>query len=267
MLKVLGSSAATKYQIKRYFSEYGITDKDTLIDMYIKYGVQFNIEYELAIGMVLVYTDYFKNPIKGNNLCGIGLQFQTHKLETFSSIEECIIAQYEILRAGADFYYEKEDPHSVTYLNLVSNKREDGNEGSLKGNIDSISDVFNQWNYATITSHTLEDLWGISRDITIIREEKKYYGSNRYRHFFVVVATATRMESLYKMKRDLYRLNFKISSIVVDQGFYRLEVGECPNETDAVILKNNLAMFGYTGTIKYRDAKEEEENATQSTHE
>lgn len=267
MLKVLGSSAATKYQIKRYFKEHEIEDRDDLIELYIKYGVQFGVEYELAIGMMLVYTNYLKNPIEQNNLCGIGLQFQVDKLESFDSEEECIIAQYEILRAGADFYYENDNPHSVTYTNLIDNKREDESERPLKGNIESISDVFERWNYADITEYTLEDLWIISRDITIIREEKKYYVNDRARYFFIVVATATKREPLYLMKRDLFRLGFTISSIVVDQGFYRLEVGKCNSEREATTIKNNLSIFGYTGTLKYREAKEDIENATKSTHE
>lgn len=261
MLRVLGSSAATKYQIKRYFKEHGITDRDELVDLYIKYGVKFNIEYELAIGMMLVYTDYFKNPVEDNNLCGIGLQFGGTYLEAFSSLEECIIAQYEILRAGADFHFECEDPHSRTYWRLVN--RVD----MIKGNIDTIAEVFETWNYDTITEYSLEDLWKTSRDITIIRETKKEYISDRSRYFFIAVMSATKREALYKTKRDLYRLGFKQVSISIDNGFYRLEVGKFNSEKDAVVMMNNLAIFGYTGTMKYRDAQEDVENATQTTHE
>ena len=267
MLKVLGSSVATKYQIKRYFTEHGIEGNDDLIELYIKYGVTFNIEYELAIGMMLIYTDYFRNPIADNNLCGIGLQFGTGYLEAFASKEDCIIAQYELLRAGADFYFECEDPHSRTYWRLINYVDEEGNPVHIKGNIDSIGSVFEKWNYQTITTHTLESLWKISRDITIIRENKKEYVSDRQRHFFISVATATKRELLYTMKRDLIRLGFKQLSITVDNGFYRLEVGKCNSEKEANVISKNLAIFGYTGTMKYRDAKEEEENATQTTHE
>lgn len=267
MLKVLGSSAATKYQINRYFTEHGVNGKDDLINLYIKYGVEFNIEYELAIGMALMYTDYFTKPIVDNNLCGIGLQFGTGYLEAFASEEDCVIAQYELLRAGADFYFECVDPHSRTYWKLVNHVDDEGNSVIIKGNIESISAVFEHWNYATITNHTLEDLWKASRDITIIREKKKEYVTDRKRHFFISVATATRRESLYIMKRDLFRLGFRQLSIVVDNGFYRLEVGKCDSEKETLAIKDNLAIFGYTGTMKYRDAQEEEENATQTTHE
>lgn len=266
MLKVLGSSVATKYQIKRYMEEHGIVGKDDLIELYIHYGVEFNIEYELAIGMMLMYTDYLTNPVIDNNLCGIGLQFGATALEKFSTEEDCIIAQYEILRAGADYYY-KCTPHSTTYQKLLTYVDPDTPSYKIRGNIDSIGDVFKYWNYDTITEHTLEDLWKASRDVSIIREKKKDYGTDRNRYFFIVVATSTRRESLYVMKRDLFRLGFKQLSIVVDNGFYRLEVGRCTSEKEAVTIRDNLAIFGYTGTMKYRETQEEKENATQTTHE
>lgn len=268
MLKVLGSSSATKAQCKKYFESRKITDRDYLIDLYMQHAATYNVEYELALGMALIFTDFFKNPIEDNNLCGIGKQFSGRKFEKFDSEEDCIKAQLQLLRIGADYHYKPDELLSVAAKNLMDDKTDaKGLKDILRGNINTITLVYDLWNYKKFTHYTLEDLWRIARDINIIRSNKKYYDTKRSKYFFVVVGTATRKEALYNMKRDLLKLGFKESAISVDNGFYRLEIGKVDSEKEAAIIRINLSIFGYSGTVKYREILDEQQNIIQGTRE
>lgn len=251
---ILGSSPSTKYQIKKYLEENGITDKEDLISWYVKYSTVYGIQSDVAIAISLLYTDFFKKSIIGNNICGIGYQFGLNSLEKFDTIESCIIAQYEILRSGADFQFVSENPHSYTYNYYIKNFAYGSGKTNQAGSIVTLSDVYENWNICgeKYGSPTYEDFWIIVRNIPLMREEKPSYENTRDIYFFALVMTSKSINDLIKHKANLKKLGFDDINIIVDKGFYRLEIGNFKNEKDTLIVVNNLQLFGYNGTIEHR---------------
>lgn len=248
---ILGSSVSTKFQIMKYLKAHDVDGHGDIIDLYMLHGATYGVQADVAIAMAIIYTDFFKREIVNNNLVGIGKQFRTDHLESFATLEDCIIAQYEILRTGADAYYIVEDPHSYTYVNLLENKGDEGDPEILIGSIQTMNDVYTMWKLDEC-GYTLEDFWLITRDIPLIREEEPEYINPREIYFFVLVKTSDSRDELLRHKGKLVKYGFNNVKIHVDKGYYRLEVGQMKNERDCLPIQHNLKIYGYPGTIMTR---------------
>lgn len=238
---ITGASIVTDYQLRK-FSQNNNVDNEEIISLYIKYALEFNIQVDVAYIMCLTYTNFLKNEIVGNNVAGIGVQSTGKKLETFDTIEDCIIAHYEILQK-ASTQNVLDNPHSTTYRRIKSECCSDSN------------DVYQLFKYDTITGFSIYEYSRFIRELNRTRKEKIGWASDNDIYYFVKVRSSKSKQDLIKIRSDLINKKFDKKSLFItnnDDGSYTLEAGRYTNPINTNILLRNLQMFGYNGVVSFR---------------
>lgn len=259
---ISGSTSATKSQFLQYTEMMGI-DREDIIDMYIKYGLQYNMRCDVAFALALIYTNFFLNTIENYNICGIGLQFGNDELEKFESYEECIITQYQILKRLSDKSYVC-DSESLSYKRIDEpNIAYDAFNG-FAGEITSIENLSKVWfnNTSAMRAASIcETIWNTIQHINnfpngpIIDLENQ-----RGISFYVKLESKMSLNNAFNMKRQLTSLPFIKGQIPVrilmDEhsglGWYNIYIGNFRNRGLAITCKNNLRVYGYYGSIGFK---------------
>ena len=235
---ITGTSNVTEYQLVK-FSKANLVYQDEILSLYIKYALEFNVQVDVAYVMCLLYTDFFKNEIVGNNIVGIGVQYGGTEMEEFDSVEDCIIAHYEILqKISSKSVLEK--PHSNLYRRLE-------NDICV-----SSPDAFNLFEYGVLTNYNVYDLSIFIREINRTRRENVDWNSSSY--YYVQVRSSKNKQELVRLRSELInkKIDAKLISIISNDGIYTLEVGRCSTPILANIIRQNLQVYGYNGEIKYK---------------
>lgn len=246
-ISIIGPSSATEYQLVKYSQTNNFYQED-ILNLYITYAVEFNIKVDVAYAMSLIYTNYFNNRIMDNNLVGIGLQEEGTFMEGFDSIENCIIAQMEILKRGYSEEYVTDKPHSNLYRRVPA------------GKIKTTEDLFSFWKYDELTNFTVYDFNKIIREIERTRKgnpEWQAGGNNKY--YYVRVKSSTSKSEIIQLRSDLRDKNFSMDDMYIkaSDGLYTLEIGKQQSPSTAAIILKNLQLYGYNGEIKYRKSSDE----------
>ena len=237
---IAGASNVTEYQLVR-FSQTNKVFQDDVLNLYIKYALEFNVQVDVAYGMCLLYTDFFRNEIIGNNLVGIGVQLGGTKMEKFNSIEDCIIAHYQILqKISSDNAIEK--PISNLYRRCTN-----------KSCVYS-TDVYTLFEYDKLTKYNIYEFSTFIREINRTRKESSDWVTSSKYYYFIRIKSSKNKTELIKLRSDLINKKFdqKILFITANNGIYTLEAGRYASPVNTNTILRNLQMFGYNGEIEYR---------------
>jgi len=245
---IAGASNVTEYQLEK-FSRLNGVENDEILNLYIKYSREYNVQVDVAYMMCLIYTDFFKKEIDFNNIVGIGPQKGGTKFETFFSIEQCIIAHCQILqKISSDIIIDSE----------LSN---------LYRRVDSSScttslDVYNLFGYADITKYSIYEFSTFIRELNRTRKDEEEVPDSSDIYYYIKLKSSTRKQEIIKLRSSLINQKFNPTSIfvVADRGVYSLEIGRYSTPTNINKLLNNLKVFGYNGEIKFRRKPQESKN-------
>lgn len=244
MVKQLtGASNVTEYQLKKFSQANGIKD-ETILNLYLKYAIEYDVQVDVAYIMCLVYTDFLKNPIENNNIVGIGTQNDGTKLEEFFSIEECVMAHCEIIqKVSTDRIIDK--PHSNLYRRLSSDI------------VHTSEEVYNLFDYGSLTSYSIYEYSRFLRELNRTRKEKVGWASNTQYYYYIRVKSSKSKSEIIRLRSDLINKKFEPESLYITakDGVYTLEAGRYTNPINVNALLHNLQLFGYNGSIEYRVEK------------
>lgn len=244
MVKQLtGASNVTEYQLKKFSQANGIKD-ETILNLYLKYAIKYDVQVDVAYIMCLVYTDFLKNPIENNNIVGIGTQNDGTKLEEFFSIEECVMAHCEIIqKVSTDRIIDK--PHSNLYRRLSSDI------------VHTSEEVYNLFDYGSLTSYSIYEYSRFLRELNRTRKEKVGWASNTQYYYYIRVKSSKSKSEIIRLRSDLINKKFEPESLYITakEGVYTLEAGRYTNPINVNALLHNLQLFGYNGSIEYRVEK------------
>lgn len=238
---ILGSSSVTEYQLTKY-SELNKVYQPEILAWYIQYALEYEIQVDVAYAMALIYTDYFRKPILGNNICGIGENDNGTGLETFGSIERCIIAQYQIMKKCAILGWEPEEPisNTVNYIESGINKTSDS--------------MYRFFKYYNTTEYTLSNWHLILQEINRTRKEKVNWTTSDDKYYYVKVKSSTKRSEIIRLKSELINKGFEESNVFImaKNGLYILEVGRCTSPMMCLTILQNLRVYNYSGETLYR---------------
>lgn len=240
MIKAIsGASNVTEFQLVKFSQTNGVY-QDEILSLYIKYALVYNVEVDIAYLMCLIYTDFFKNEIIDNNIVGIGTQCGGTKLESFNSIEDCIIAHYEILqKISTDLTIENH--HSNLYRRVSS-----------KSCIYS-DEAFELFDYTALTNYSIYEFNIFLREINRTRREEADWTSTGY-YYYIRVKTSKSKQELICLRSDLINKKFDKKNLFIsaDNGLYTLEAGRYTSPINTNTVLKNLKMYGYNGEIEFK---------------
>lgn len=252
---IYGSSSVTERQLIRYCEENCKPPSDDellqfnineIISLYVKYAAKYNIAVDIAMGTVLIYTDFFKNTVDDFNLCGIGVTNPDGRLERFRDLEEFIIAHCEILqKISSDI--EIENPLSMCYTHMKNLSAK------------TSTDVYFLFKYNELSSYNIYEFDIFLREIERTREQKVVYGTAEGLYYYILVKSSPSKKEIIKLRSELKNKGFDMNDLHVyaKNGNYRLEYGQYQSPVYTQTLLDNLMLYGYTGTIGFRKVGDE----------
>lgn len=237
--KLVGVSPVTEYQLERYSILNGVTD-ETILLYYIDHASEYNVQIDVAYGMALSYTHYFTSRIPAiNNFLGIGTQENGTKLETFSSVEECVIAHLEILqKCGSDTAGSNN-----THSDLVRRIK----PGSYK----TTDALYAMWGFPKDVS--VYDFDRMIREIQRTRKEDVEWAEDPNNYYYIQVKSSPSRSDIIMTRSDLKDKGFDTGKIYITakNGLYYLEVGRYVSPLNTSYLQKQLQIYGYNGEIKH----------------
>lgn len=238
---ILGTSPVTEYQLKRFSINNGV-DNTEILDMYIKYAIQYNVRVEVAYVISLLYTNFFKNDITDNNIAGIGIQEDGTKMETFLSIEDCIIAQYQIIRKWCEKGYSTNDVKSNLFRRIES------------GSILDRKELFTAWKLDTLTEYSIYDMNQFTQEILRTRKEDVDWTVGDKYYYYIKIKSNTSKQDIIKLRSELIDKGFDKNQMFITSlnGLYFLEMGRYANHNHTDTLLKKLRLYGYNGELTYR---------------
>lgn len=265
-MRIDGSTIVTRDQVLA-FCEDNKSHPDDIIDLCIKYGQKYNVRYDIGFALCLLYTNLFHTKVDDFNICGLGLQMGSQKLEKFRSYEECIKLLFMMIRKFSDETFDEISDYEIYKLIDKPNVdflMPDGFAGKIT-TVEELSKIWNS-NMTGLRSASIEEfIYLMIQSFMAYNKNTIDFTNDRDVSFYVRLENHSDLVSATQMKRKLLTFSFiknkRIPIIITpinggensnSKGYYVLDIGDFKYRGYAEGCQHNLKMFGYYGEVKYK---------------